>query len=285
MDERRLLLAVALSLLVLTAHSLLFPPARRPKPIASPPGSAAAEPAGLSREGAPPAPVARVTPPPPARALSDEKERRVEATSRDLSVAFTNRGARLVSWKLLRFADGRGRPEEMVQAAPSGPRPLDLETGEGPVDSRLREALFRPSTEALRVGVDAPATLRFEFADGELAAEKEITFSEQGYLVVVKASVRKGGQPLGVKVLWGPGVGNPTDAEREVQGYQPPQGVALAGGGVEHFPAAKLAASGQALGAVRWAGVETHYFAALFVPPSNGAGVGIRPVNLPVHDD
>ena len=265
MDERRLLLAVALSLLVLTAYSLLFPPPRRPKPVASPVsgGVAAAEPA--RPEGVPPAPAHAATPAAPPPALNDEKERRVEVTSRELSVAFTNRGARLVSWKLLRFADGRGRPEEMVQAAPSGPRPLDLETGEGPVDSRLREALFRPSTEALRVGVDAPATLRFEFADGELAAEKEITFSEQGYLVVVKASVRKGGQPLGVKVLWGPGVGNPTDAEREVQGYQPPQGVALSSEGVEHFPAAKLAASGQVLGGVQWAGVETHYFAALFV--------------------
>ena len=89
------------------------------------------------------------------------------------------------------------------------------------------------------VGEGAPAALRFEFADSEVAADKELTFSEHGYLVAVKASVRKAGQTLGVKVIWGPGVGNPTDAEREVQGYQPPQGVALAGGGVEHFPAAK----------------------------------------------
>jgi YidC/Oxa1 family membrane protein insertase len=285
MDERRLLLAVALSLLVLTAHSLLFPPPRRTRavPSASPAAASAAEPA--RPEGAPPISATPAPPAAPRPAVSDEKERRVEVTSRDLSVAFTNRGARLVSWKLLRFADVRGRPEEMVQAAPSGPRPLDLETGDAVVDGRLREALFRPSTEALSVGEDAPGTLRFEFADADLVAEKEISFSGQGYLVAVKASVRKGGQPLGVKVIWGPGVGNPTDAEREVQGYQPPQGVALGSGGVEHFPAAKLAAPGQALGPVRWAGVETHYFAALFVPPPSTAGVGLRPVSLPVHDD
>ena len=145
MDERRLLLAVALSLLVLTAHSLLFPPPRRPKPVASPGprGPAAAEPA--RPEEVPSAPAARATPPAPGPVVTDERERRVEVTSRDLSVAFTNRGARLVSWKLLRFADGRGRPEEMVQAAPSGPRPLDLETGDAAVDGRLREALFRTS--------------------------------------------------------------------------------------------------------------------------------------------
>ncbi len=154
------------------------------------------------------------------------------------------------------------------------------------MDSRLREGLFRPSTEALRVGEGAPATLRFEFADAEVVADKEITFSEQGYLVAVKASVHKGGQPLGVKVIWGPGVSNPTDAERAVQGYLPPQGVALReGGGVEHFPAAKLAEPGQALGSVGWAGVETHYFAALFVPPARGAGVWMRPFGLPAHPD
>ena len=285
MDERRLLLAVALSLILLTAYSLLFPPARRPKPNPSPLPAGPASTEAVRTEGVPLAPGPRATPPPPGPVLTDEKERRVEVTSRDLSVAFTNRGARLVSWKLVRFADGRGRPEEMVQAVPSGPRPLDLETGDAPVDRRLREALFRPSTESLMVGEVAPATLRFEFADPEVAADKELTFSEHGYLVAVKASVRKAGQPLGVKVIWGPGVGNPTDAEREVQGYQPPQGVALGGGGVEHFPAAKLPPSGQTLGAVRWAGVETHYFAALFVPPPSGVGVALRPVSLPVHDD
>jgi YidC/Oxa1 family membrane protein insertase len=285
MDERRLLLAVALSLILLTAYSLLFPPARRPKPNPSPlpAGPASTEPA--RPEAVPRSPAAAAPPPAPGPVLTDEKERRVEVTSRDLSVAFTNRGARLVSWKLLRFADGRGRPEEMVQAAPSGPRPLDLETGDAPVDSRLREALFRPSTESLMVGEVAPATLRFEFADSEVAADKELTFSDHGYLVAVKASVRKRGEPLGVKVIWGPGVGNPTDAERAVQGYLPPQGVALSEGRVEHFPAAKLTESGQALGSVRWAGVETHYFAALFVPPAKGGAVWIRPFSLPAHAD
>jgi len=45
MEERRLLLAVALSLLVLTAYSLLFPPAPQPQapvqPTAATPGAAA----------------------------------------------------------------------------------------------------------------------------------------------------------------------------------------------------------------------------------------------------
>ena len=285
MDERRLLVALALSLLLLTAYSYLFPAGRPPagalpRPVASvsPPGEPASPLASPSPRGAPsPSPLAL-----PAKV--DETERRVEMTSTDLSIAFTNRGARVLSWKLLHFADGRGAPEEMVQAVATGPRPLDLETGDPGLDTRLREALFKPSTDALSVD-RGPGTLRFEFAEGDLAAEKEITLSPRGYLVQVKAAVHRNGQPVGTKILWGPGVGNPAATDREVQGYQPPQGVALGGGGVEHFPPDKLAPSGQALGAVAWAGVESHYFAALFVPPGAGGGVSMRAVTLPALED
>lgn len=290
MEERRLLLAVALSLVLLTAYSLLFPPpAPEPIPPPRPAGPAAAGPAPgpAGRPSRPsPEPVETGAPKPaPGPAVADERERRVEATSRDVIAAFTNRGARLVSWRLLHFADGRGRPEEMVQAAAAGPRPLDLETGEEAVDARLREALFRPSTESLAVREGASATLRFEYADSDLAAEKEITLAGHGYLVAVRAAVRSGGRALGVRILWGPGVGNPTEAEREVQGYQAPQGVALAGGRVERIPVDKLGPGGRALEAVRWAGVESHYFTALFVPPAERGGASLRAVAIPVHED
>ena len=285
MEERRLLMAVALSLLLLTAYSLLFPPSRpspTPTPSPRPTPSSAAVAAMPPLESAERRPEAAVVPAGPD--VADERERRVEARSRELSVAFTNRGARLVSWRLTRFADGRGRPEEMVQAAPSGPRPLDLETGDATVDRRLREALFRASTESLTVPESASATLRFEYAEDDLVADKEITFSDGGYLVALKASVRRGGRPLGVRIVWGPGVGNPTQAEREVQGYQEPHGVALVGGSVERIPAEKLAA-GRTLEGVRWAGVESHYFAALFVPPGGRGTVSLRALALPAHDD
>ncbi len=289
MDERRLLVALALSLLLLTAYSYLFSPTRRPQAVGSPrPGASVAPPAAPAASPSPLPSPPRSAPGPSPVALPakvDEKERRVEMTSADLSIAFTNRGGRVVSWKLLHFADGRGAPEEMVQAAPTGPRPLDLETDDPALDARLREALFKPSTDSLRVDRGGPETVRFEFAEGDLAAEKEITLSPRGYLVRVKALVHRNGQPVGTKILWGPGVGNPSATDREVQGYQPPQGVALGSGGVEIFPPAKLAPSGQALGAVVWAGVESHYFAALFVPPGTAGGVALRPVTLPAHED
>jgi YidC/Oxa1 family membrane protein insertase len=273
MEERRLLLAVALSLLVLTAYQLLFPSRPVPRVVAPSPS--------------PSAPVARSTPSPPepraatvVPAVSDERERRVEVEGPDVVAAFTNRGARLVSWRLMRFADARGRPEEMVESAVGGPRPLDLTSGDDAVDERLREALFRPSTETLTLSGPGEQTLVFEFAEAGLSARKVLRFRSPGYVISISAEVAREGQRVPVKVLWGPGVGNPTAAEKEVQGYQPPQAVALVAGAVERFPAEKIGAS-RTLASVAWVGVESHYFAALLVPPELGGPAEIRGVTVP----
>jgi YidC/Oxa1 family membrane protein insertase len=290
MEERRLLLAVALSLLVLTAYSLLFPPQpRRPVPTAEATGRPLAAPTAppptpLPRQSAPPA--APATPAPPAAAVADERERRVEVLGREITLAFTNRGARLLSWRLARFMDPMGKPEEMVQALPSGPRPLDIETGDPALDQRLREALFRPSAETLTLPPKGTSTLRFEYAEGDLAAEKSLLFEEaEGYLVTLHVSVRRGGQELPARVLWGPGVGNPSAAEMEVQGYETPHGVALTDGGVIRVATEKLPSPGQTLTGARWVGIESHYFAALFIPPGGRGTAEVRSLALPTSED
>jgi YidC/Oxa1 family membrane protein insertase len=285
MEERRLLLAVALSLLVLTAYSILFAPAppapaRSPSPMAAPPAAAA------------PAPPAAVSPPAPLRpeasapspAETDERERRVEVEAPAYRVAFSNRGARLLSWTLSRYRDARGHPEEMVPAVAGGVRALDVETDDPAIDARLREALFVPSAEAVSVSGEEPQTLHFAYSDGQIAAVKNLVFRSSG-LVAVSVAVTRNGQPVGRRLLWGPGVGNASPEEREVQGYQPPQGVALTAAGIEHLVAAKLPAGGRPLAGVRWVGVESRYFAALFVAPGGAAAAEIRAQAAPAGPD
>ncbi len=282
MEERRLLLAVALSLLVLTAYSMLFPTRRPAPPEPRPAASAAPSPSPAAPRG--PEPAVPVKGSPPVATVVDASERRVEVSGPDLSVAFSNRGARLLSWGLPRFPDKRGRAEELVRAAPGGPRPLDIETGDEKVDSRLRDALFKPSTESLALGGSGSGTLHFAYADSELAAEKEFVFPARGYLVAVKVSVRRAGQDMPVRLLWGPGVGNPTPQEREVQGYQPAQVIAFVTH-VEQLPAAKLPPGGRVFEGIRWAGVDTQYFAALFLPPGGAGRLSARPFSMPPGDD
>src|SRR5690349_20063565 len=129
MEERRLLLAVALSLLVLTAWQFLFPsgpPQRRPA-ATSPGPSPIALPAAPSpaRVGASPTPGAAASPAATVAQIADASERRIEVQGPEVAVAFSNKGARLVSWQLKRFRDASGHPEEMVQTIPGGPRALD----------------------------------------------------------------------------------------------------------------------------------------------------------------
>jgi YidC/Oxa1 family membrane protein insertase len=285
MEERRLLLAVALSLLVLTAYSLLFAPTPPPAaPVPAPLPTAGATPSSAGPLVAAPGPAASEAPRRAAPALADENERRVEVQAPDYTVAFTNRGARLVSWKLARHLDGRGRPEEMVPAQSGTLRALDIETEDKALDARLREALFRPSAETVTVGESRAATLRFAFAGGRVEAEKTLTFRAKG-LVGVAVSLKRDGQQLPRRLVWGPGLGYSTPEERDVRGYQEPVGVALTPRGVQQFNAAKLTPEGRTLEGVRWVGVESHYFAALFVAPGGASSASIRPTTLPAHGD
>jgi YidC/Oxa1 family membrane protein insertase len=289
MEERRLLVAVALSLLVLTVYTQVFSPAPKPTgpqpevtpaPSASPPPEEAAG-AGAGRPAAAEA-AAQESAPRPA-VVAAERERRVEVVAQDFSVAFSNRGAGLISWTLARFRDKTDHPEEMVPVSSGGMRPLDIETGDEGVDATLRDALFVPSADRVEVSGGGAHALRFAYSDGTIEADKTLVFHQAG-LVEVTAGVRRNGKPIATRLVWGPGVGNPSREEREVQGYREPQGVALGTRGVERLVAAKLPPTGRDLSDVRWVGVESHYFAALFVPP-NATDARVKPVEMPRRGD
>jgi len=283
MEERRLLLAVALSLLVVTAYQLLFPQAR-PQPTPSPRAAAPATTTPAASASPPPArPPVGARPAPAAPVIGDNQERRVEVDGADLSLALTNRGARLVSWRLVHYVDARGRPEDMVQTVPGGPRPLDLETGDAALDARLREALFQASTPHLELRNSAERRLLLQFSDGEVHAEKSLSFEERGYLVGVEARVRRNGQELPVRVVWGPGIGTPTPAEREIRGYQGPEAVAFVRD-VARTPAAKLQTP-QAVSGARFLGVESRYFAALWLAPEGMLSGELRARPLAPYED
>lgn len=280
MEERRLLIAVALSLLVLTAYQLLFAPAPRP-PAASPSPAPSAAAVATPTTPVAPAQSPGVAPSPsvPVAQVADEAERRVEVISPDLTVAFNNKGARIISWKLAHFADASGRPEDLVQTVRDAGLPLDLETNDTEVDKRLREALFLPSSTQVTATRGKPAEIRFRYAAGDLEAEKVVRVPGEGYLVEVSARVRHAGRDLPTRILWGPGVGNPSVQETKVSGYVPPQAVFLTPAGVERVPVESIG-SVRAIPLAQWVGVESTYFAALWVPPAGGTAE-IRAIALP----
>lgn len=279
MEERRLFIALALSFVVLTALRMLLPPPRAAKPSPVPVARAS------------PSPQASQAPPREARAgaessvpspVAAEHEQRVEVNGPELALAFNNRGARLLSWKLKRFTDRNGRPEELVQVARGTVRPLDLETGDAALDEKLQGALFRPSHETLTLDGRTEQTLSFEYADDEVQVRKILTFGSNGYLVQVAASVQQRGQELPKRLVWGPGIGTPSPEEKAVQGYLPPHAVFCAEPKVERLTPEQLSAP-QSLPAVSWAGVESTYFAALWIPVGAGRAEA-KSVGVPGED-
>src|SRR5262245_32664181 len=139
--EKRFLLFIFLSLAILTVYQSFVVKPVPPKP-GTPQSSAssprAASPAAASPTAAPtpaaaapaaatPAPV---PPPPDVPALvGDTSERAITIETRDVIAVFTNRGARLKSWRLKRYLDQSKRPQELVeQELPNEPLPFTVRT-------------------------------------------------------------------------------------------------------------------------------------------------------------
>jgi YidC/Oxa1 family membrane protein insertase len=277
MEERQILRAFLLTFLVLMVYYVLFPP-RAPRPQGQPPSAAAAPsaPAPPNGAGASSADEARVEVTP----VAAQGEYRVDVETPQIEVGFKNRGARVVSWKLLRYRDSKGEPEEMVQTTVEGPLPLDISTGDEELDKRLRDALFKASTERLALHAAEQGTLSFDFAEGNVAVHKELVFRGDGYLTDVSVSVRRNGREIAKKVLWGPGIGHPSAGEKAVKGYEDPNGVALVDGKLVQTPVKKIGEGVPEKG-LRWIGVEGRHFAALWVPPGDTGAGEIDAATLP----
>src|SRR6478609_3246887 len=194
--EKRVLIAVALSFLVLYGYQAFFPPPKTATQTVAPPtvtGATAADSAGQQ------AAAEAETPGEAATALvSDAAERDIVVENDAVRAVFTNRGAVLKSWVLKRYRNHSGAPLDLVpQAVRGGPRPFTLLADDGKTSATLRNALYKPSSDALTVG-SAPATLTFDYQDASgLSARKEFGFKPGSpYVVTFKETVTQNGAPV-----------------------------------------------------------------------------------------
>src|SRR5687768_374632 len=104
--ERRILVAVFLSFLVLYAYQALVVP---PPPRATSKPAAPAAPAASPEEPAP-APAISPSEPSPAAVVGDAAERQIIVDSPTVMATFTNRGGRIVRWQLKEYRDDQGEP-------------------------------------------------------------------------------------------------------------------------------------------------------------------------------
>ena len=289
--ERRVLIAVILSFLVLYGYQQLFVPAppQRASEGQPAPSAAPAPPAPAPAAVAPVAPPA--APPPAATAVVGETaERQIVVETATVIATLSNRGGRIVRWQLKQYRDMNGEPMDLVPSAlPADlPTPFLLRVDDAAITERLNAALYRVSGDTGgRVDArESAATVVFEYEDAAgLHARKELGFDPQNYVVTFSASVTSGGQPLNPSVLWGPGL---SDLGATSAGgsfftgnyIQPPQAIYQRDGNVERITAVDLAQQPVHEGQFRFAGIDDHYFIATAVNPGQ-ARLEFRPAVLP----
>ena len=294
--ERRFFVAILLSFVVLYAYQALFvpPPAKSPQPAGSlSPAEAATEPttaeSSSTKNAETPQAVIEAAP-----VEGEEREREIVVDTSTVQVVLTNRGGRVLHWRLKGFRDQSGNLVDLVPAnVPADqPRPFSLTVDDPSLSQRLNSALYRVSGET-DGHVDATkqaAQIVFEFqgADG-LHVRKEFSFAPTNYVVTFSATATDGTQALQPAIAWGPALG---DAGAIAAGgsfftgnyMQPPEAIFHRDGDVERVLADSLARTGLPEGQFRFAGVDDHYFIAAAIDPGQ-ARLQFQPLTLPGPGD
>jgi YidC/Oxa1 family membrane protein insertase len=320
--ERRVLLAITLSFLVLFLFQrfVMPPPASAPAsaPPASPSGATAGQapapattgsapavspstPANVSAGGAttPPATTAPVAAAVPETTVGETAEREIVVETTTVRAVFTNRGARLLHWTLKGFRSDEGVPLDLVPegAGPDAVKPFSLVVDDPAVSARLNNAIYRVSTGNQPLGASeqvdataAPQSIVFEMAGADgLSVKKTFSVEPGGYLIVFSTVVDLGQVRLNPTIHWGPGLSDDIARSPPASFFSPSyntpsQPIIYKDGEVERIAPE---VSGSQESAFRYAGVDDHYFATVVINQPSAAPFRIdyAPVHVPQPND
>jgi len=249
MDTKRMILAIALSIIVIVAYQYFFVKPVPPKPIAAQqqpggqgtPGQVQSPAGATGNEALPPsgatgqsqaAPVdleslftekkaeeaAAVSEKPVEGDIRAAAEQVVTVETPDFTARFSNRGAALKSLVLRRYKDDKKQPMELVsdKAVKFGIYPFHFWfQGQDAIFKQLNESLFAcESAPQLQVQANGLTTLTFRYADkaANLSAEKKFVISGGTYRIGLEISVIKDGVRRDAPVVFGPGLERSTSA-------------------------------------------------------------------------
>ncbi|PYI82447.1 MAG: hypothetical protein DME26_17620 [Verrucomicrobia bacterium] len=275
--ERRVLLAIFLCFLVLYLwNALVVKPVPKPALATTPAAGAAPEPGAPAK--APersqlPAEVAaaKTTEAPTVGTplIGETNERDVRVETRDVIAMFTNRGARLKSWRLKRYLDQQKQPQELIVRLDSQPLPFELRVADERATSLMNSALYTVNQSRDASAGAGPTRVRFEYraAAPELHVVKEFELAPEGYIVTFGAKVTtappepvtdKPTAAVPLTILWGPAVGDLGEVSRYAQ---KPEGLLSQNGNVQRL--GDFSKQSAFEGDFRYAGVDDNYFMAV----------------------
>jgi YidC/Oxa1 family membrane protein insertase len=282
--ERRTLVAIALSFLVLYGYQYFFVPPP-PPPEATQTENQAAAPA-TTPQAAPTAaspsatPAVTAAPAAPATPESTVVIGGEQASDADVTIdtptlvaTFSNRGGRLTHWRLKSFLDPSGNPVDLVPTnLPAGqPSPFELRVDDAAITTRINSAIYRQTVTPGTA--DQPHTAVFEFQDAAgLSVRKEYRVEPAGYILSFSATVRNGEQALNPTILWGPGlsdIGAVSGGGSFFTGnyVQPPQAIFNLDADMTRIAGADLNEQPVQEGRFKFVGIDDHYFLAAALDP------------------
>ncbi|RFT16811.1 MAG: Inner membrane protein translocase component YidC, long form [Candidatus Saccharicenans subterraneus] len=290
--EKRLILAIFLSFLILFLYQLLFIKPNKPaQPVPQQtaavekeaPGQVPEKPGEMS--SAPVTPEASA----PAEVVAAEQEETITVDTPLYEATWSNRGAVLKSWKLKKHLkklpgrqDPRPEPLDLVpeSAAQLGVYPLALKLDDQELADRVNGALYKFDVGHLKLGPGETASLIFEYSDGNtVKIRKQFSFNGQDYTFGIKISLEVAGKELDPVILWGPGIGSPSPEELK-QKFSASRGAAFLTNRdrkVLRLQERKITLENEAVrySGLDWAAYEENYFAAIFLmdPASSQAMV------------
>ena len=296
--ERRLFIAILLSIVVLYGYQALFvppPPANSTLQQKTPAGQTPSAPTATQPTPSTPSAPATPAPGPPAAApaaaviTSEANEREIFVETTTVQAVLSNRGGRLVHWRLKEYRDKSGAALDLVPSGvpPDQPRPFSLVADDASLTTKLNDAIYRATGDTnSRVDATArPATVVLEFQDSAgLHARKEFRFDPTGYLVTFTSQVMSGDRVVNPSIAWGPGLGDIGAVSGGGSFFtgnyvQPPQAIYYTDD-IHRVPAADVSSKVPPEGVFKFAGIDDHYFLAVAVNPGR-ARLSYQAVTLP----
>ena len=194
-----------------------------------------------------------------------------------VQAVITNRGGRLLHWRLKDYRDSKGQPVDLVpNGLPQAEQlPFTLRVDDEQATARLNNVLYRVSGDTSG-HVDAThgeAAVSFEYQDAAgLHVRKDFKFDPSDYIVSFSATATSGDRALNPTVVWGPGIGDVAPSATTSSFFNrsavvPPEVILHRAGKVERVAIAKITDQPIEDGTFRFAGIDDHYFMMAVVNP------------------
>jgi YidC/Oxa1 family membrane protein insertase len=285
--EKRAVLAIVLSLVVVVLWSIFFAPVPPPPPseVSEPAPGSSAPPAGRGSPQ-PAAPVSPGSGSSPARPLGSPAVPEVLVTV-DTGVArfrLTSQGASVRAVQLLAYHTTLAKGAPLVEIAPvpgSTTLPLNAELSMEQRVTSLGQVVFTPSQTEVTLSASQPegtVAFRGDLGDGR-TVHRLYRFHHTNYTFEVSTWVEGLQPPAGssMLLLWGPGLLRHTDdANRQGQTAEHPRSY-VSGKVLDEAPT-KPGETRVQQGQVAWTALADTYFAAVLMPrePAGDAVIARR---------